>query len=495
MATIDAEAPPSPRTKIHLHIGGEPRETGTGGTHDHLNPYSQQVQAQVPLAGAAEVDEAVEKALAVQESWRRTSPEARRDILNRLADLIEAHREDFVLAAQLDNGHTRVAGNITVDFALQWTRYYAGWCDKLGGDLIGTMDTRGEFSYTMPQPIGIVGIIITWNGPLISLAMKVVPALAAGNCVICKPAELNAHVPELFARLCKEAGIPDGVLSSFHGTGEAGEAMIRHRKIRKISFTGGPITARKILHSCAEQIKPTVMELGGKSANIVFPDCDLDAAAALSVFGVFFFGAGQGCALPTRALVHVDIYEAFLEKVKVLMGTLKVGDPADPSTIVGPVMNTAAAERIEGMFERARKDGAANFLFGGHRCGGELAGLNFIEPTLIVDADPDHEISQVEIFGPALIVTKFYDEDEAVAIANNSEYGLAAYIQSSNVERVLSMSERLFAGGVYVNGGSQINAHTPFGGVGISGFGKEGGRTGIDEFLHYKTVTIKSSAR
>lgn len=490
MATIEA-SDVTERGKIHLHIGGERRSSGSGGTHDHLNPFTQKVQTSVPLAGEAEVNEAVEKALLVQESWRRTPPETRRNILHRLADLIEAHREDFVLAAQLDNGHTAVAGNITVDFATQWTRYYAGWPDKLHGEMLSTMDTRGEFAYTIPEPIGIVGIIITWNGPLISMGMKVIPALAAGNCVICKPAELNAYVPELFARLCKEAGIPDGVLSIFHGSGEAGEAMIRHKKIRKISFTGGPITARKILIACAEQIKPTVMELGGKSANLVFPDADLDAAAALSVFGVFFFGAGQGCALPTRALVHAQIYDAFLEKVQAIMATLTVGDPADPSTIVGPVMTKASADRIEAMFQRAKDAGAANFLMGGSRCGGELAGLNFIEPTLIVDADPDHEISQVEIFGPALIVSKFHTEDEAVEIANNSEYGLAAYIQSNDVNLISRLSERLFAGGVYVNGGGQISAHTPFGGIGISGFGKEGGRAGIDEFLHYKTVTIK----
>jgi aldehyde dehydrogenase (NAD+) len=482
------------QSAIHLHIGGEPRSTGSGGTHEHLDPYSQQVQAIVPLAGPAEVDEAVERALAVQESWRRTPPERRRDILNKLADLVEAHREAFIEAARKDNGHTVAAGNITVDFATQWTRYYAGWCDKLSGELIGTMDTRGEFAYTVPEPIGIVGIIITWNGPLISMGMKVIPALAAGNCVICKPAELNVHVPELFARLCREAGIPDDVLSIFPGTAEAGEAIIRHHKVRKISFTGGPSTARKILIACAEQIKPTVMELGGKSANIVFPDCDLDAAVALSVFGVFYFGAGQGCALPTRALVHADIYDAFVEKVKALTATLKVGDPADPATIVGPVMNREAVERIEAMFERARNDGAATFIAGGRRCGGELANLNFIEPTVIVDADPDHEISQREIFGPALIIAKFHDEDEAVSLANSSEYGLAAYIQSKDVERVLRLSERLSAGGVYVNGGSQINAHTPFGGIGISGFGKEGGRAGIEEFLHYKTVTIKARA-
>lgn len=495
MATAPSAAEVAPLNKLHLHLAGERLASGSGGTYDHLDPFSQKIQSTLPLAGKAEVDEAVEKALKVQESWRRTAPEQRRDILNRLADLIEGHRAEFVEAARKDNGHTVAAGNITVDFAVQWTRYYAGWCDKLNGEQIGTMDTRGEFSYTMPQPIGIVGIIITWNGPLISMGMKVVPALAAGNCVICKPAELNPHVSEIFARLCKLAGVPDGVLSILPGGTEAGEAIVKHKKIRKISFTGGPITARTILHACAEEIKPTVMELGGKSANLVFPDCDLDAAAALSVFGVFFFGAGQGCALPTRALVHADVYDAFLEKVKALTATLKVGDPSDPSTTVGPVMNKAAADRIEGMFKRAREDGAATFLMGGNRCGGDLAGLNFIEPTVIVDADPGHEISQKEIFGPALIVAKFHDEDEAVALANNSEYGLAAYIQSKDIERITRLSERLFTGGVYVNGGSQINAHTPFGGVGISGFGKEGGRAGIDEFLQYKTVTIKGSAR
>ena len=481
--------------KIGLFIGGSPRENGSGGVHKHLHPVSQQVQTLVPLAGPAEVDEAVAKAVQVQESWRRTAPEERRDILNRLGDLIEEHREEFVRAALLDNGHTAFAGNISVDIAIQFLRYYAGWCDKLSGEVISTYDTRGQFVYTVPEPIGIVGIIITWNGPLISLAMKVVPALAAGNCVLCKPSELNAHVPDLFARLCAESGLPEGVFSSFHGTAEAGEAMVRHKKIRKISFTGGPITARKILAACAEEIKPTVMELGGKSANLVFPDCDLDAAAALSTYSVFLFGAGQGCALPTRTLVHADVYDAFVHKVKAIMATLKVGDPSDPKTIVGPVMNKEAADRIEAMFDRARNDGAATFLMGGRRCGGDLAGLNFIEPTLIVDADPDHEICQKEIFGPALVLSKFQDEDEAVRIANSTEYGLAAYIQSNDMELVHSLSERLYAGGVYVNGGSQVSAEIPFGGMGISGFGKEGGKPGIDEFLHYKTVAIRSTTR
>lgn len=479
---------------VSLHVGGEARTAGSGGTRTHIHPVSGAALADIPLAGAAEVDEAVARAEAAREGWRRTRPEERRDILNRLADLMEAKKRDFAEMAALDGGTPIMQGERGVETAVSWTRYYAGWCDKLTGELMSTFDTRGEFSYSTPEPIGIVGIINTWNGPLIGLGMKVVPALAAGNCVIVKPAEITPFAPELFAQCCKEAGVPDGVLTLFPGTGEAGEAMVRHPKIRKISFTGGPITARKILAAAAEQIKPTVMELGGKSASIVFPDCDLQAAAERAIFWTIGCLAGQGCALPTRQIVHADVYDEFLEKMVAIAAQFKVGDPMQPGVMVGPVINEAAVNRITGMFDRAKADGAARFVIGGNRCGGELANGNFIEPTILADVDPDHEIAQVEIFGPAVAVLKFHDEDEAVAIANNSEYGLAAYIQSDNLQRVHRIAERLHAGGVYVNGGFQINSYTPFGGVGISGFGKEGGKAGIEEFLHMKTVTIGTGA-
>lgn len=480
--------------KVSLHIGGEPRASGSGGTRTHIHPVSGDALAEIPLAGIAEVEDAVSRAEAAREGWRRTSPEARRDIVNRLADLMEAKKREFAEMAAFDGGTPIMQGERGVETAVAWTRYYAGWCDKLTGDLMSTFDTRGEFSYSVPEPIGIVGIINTWNGPLIGLGMKVVPALAAGNCVIVKPAEITPFAPELFAQCCKEAGVPDGVLSVLPGTGEAGDAIVRHPKIRKISFTGGPITARKILAAAAEQIKPTVMELGGKSASIVFPDCDLQAAAERAIAWTIGCLAGQGCALPTRQIVHADIYDEFLERMVAVAAHFKVGDPMQPGIMVGPVINEAAVNRITGMFDRAKADNAARFVIGGNRCGGDLANGNFIEPTILADVNPDHEIAQVEIFGPAVAVLKFHDEDEAVAIANNSEYGLAAYIQSNDLMRVHRIAERLHAGGVYVNGGFQINSHTPFGGVGISGFGKEGGKAGIEEFLHMKTVTIGNGA-
>jgi aldehyde dehydrogenase (NAD+) len=471
--------------QVSLHIGGEVRATGSGGTHDHLNPVSGKVQATIPLAGPAEVDEAVAKAEAAREGWRRTAPEVRREILNKLAD-----RDAFTHAAALDGGTPLMMGERGVDTAVGWTRYYVGWCDKLSGELISTFDTRGEFAYTVPEPIGIVGIIITWNGPLISLGMKVGPALAAGNCVIVKPAELTPFAPELFARLCKEAGVPDGVLTIMPGSVAAGEALVRHPRVGLITFTGGPITARKIMAACAERIKPSVMELGGKSASLLFPDADIDAACQRAVFWSIGILAGQGCALPTRLLVHASIYDEVLEKLVAIASQYKVGDPLEAGVMVGPLINAAACDRVMGMFDRVRSESSGRFLMGGTRCDGALAKGNFIAPTIIADADPDSEIAQVEIFGPALVVMKFDDEDEAVRIANNTEYGLAAYIQSNDLRLVHRVAERLQAGGVYVNGALQINPHTPFGGIGISGFGKEGGRAGLDEFLHYKTVAI-----
>ena len=489
MATIsDIKIP-----DVHLHFGHEARSKGTGGTYEHINPVTLKAQAVFPLAGPEDIDEAVAKAEQAREGWRRTAPEQRRAILSKLADLIEANARQFAERGALDGGTPLPNGESMANLAVAWTRYYAGWCDKLSGELISTLDTRGEFSYTVPEPIGIVGIIITWNGPLISLAMKVVPALAAGNCCIVKPAEFTPFAPELFAELCKEAGIPDGVVSILPGTGAAGQALVAHPKVKLISFTGGPVTARKIMATCAEHIKPSIMELGGKSASLLFPDVDLTAACQRAIFWTIGIMAGQGCALPTRLLVHEDVADAAIETLKAIAAQFKVGDPFEEGVLVGPVINTAARERILGMLDRVRENGDGTIVMGGGRCGGALSDGNFVEPTIIVDAPPDSEIAQQEIFGPVLLVNRFKDEDQAIEMANSTAYGLAAYIQTNDLKRAHRLSERLVSGGVYVNGATQINPHTPFGGVGISGFGKEGGRAGIDEYLHYKTVTIASN--
>lgn len=473
-----------------LRIGNEDSSTGSGGDYVHLNPVSGQPQGTIPLAGKAEMDRAVEKAAAAFEEWRRWKPEARRNVLLKLADLIRQNIQEFARLAALDGGTHLMAGAGMAMLSAEWHTYYAGWCDKLDGQVYSTFDTRDEFSYSTPEPYGVVGIIITWNGPIISLGMKVAPALAAGNCVVVKPAELTPFAPDLYARLVREAGIPDGVFSLLPGGIEAGEALVNHPKVEKISFTGGPIAARKIMVACAEQLKPCVLELGGKSASLLFPDADIEAACARAVQWSIGVMAGQGCALPTRLLVHESIYEAAIEKCVEITKTYKVGDPFEEGVRVGPLINAQACDRVMGMLDRVRSEKSGRIVMGGGRCGGALAGKNYIEPTIIADADPDSEIAQIEIFGPVLLIMKFKDEDEAVRIANATQYGLAAYIQTENVRRVHRLSERLKAGGVYVNGAAQIHPYTPFGGLGVSGFGKEGGRAGLDEFLRYKTTTI-----
>ncbi len=475
---------------VMLRIGHSDLASGSGGTYTHCNPVTGLPQAEIPLAGKAEMDQAVERAKAAFDEWRRWRPEARREVLLKLARLVDENVETFARLAALDGGTPLPSGRGMAMLSAQWHSYYAGWCDKLEGQLLSTFDTRGELSYSSPEPLGVVGVIITWNGPVISLGMKVAPALAAGNCVVVKPAEVTPFAPDLYAQLVRQAGIPDGVFSLLPGGIEAGEALVNHPDVELISFTGGPIAARKILIACAEQLKPAVLELGGKSASLLFPDTDVDAACARAVQWSIGVMAGQGCALPTRLLVHESIHDAVVQKLIAIASAYKVGDPMEEGVAVGPLINAAACDRVMGMLDRVRSEKSGKIVMGGNRCSGSLAGKNYIEPTIITDVDPDSEIAQIEVFGPVLIVMKFKDEDEAVRIANATRYGLAAYIQSDNIKLVHRVAERLKAGGVYVNGATQIHPYTPFGGLGLSGYGKEGGRAGIDEYLRYKTVTI-----
>jgi aldehyde dehydrogenase (NAD+) len=410
-------------------------------------------------------------------------------MLTKLGDLIEAHSADFARLAALDNGSPVPAAEAMIPVAVEWTRYYAGWADKISSEVTASLRADGEFSYTLAQPWGVIGAIITWNGPLVSLAMKVPAALAAGNTVVVKPSELTPFTAGLFADLAAEAGIPDGVINFVPGGPEAGAALVEHPLVKKISFTGGPVTARKILHSCAELIKPAVMELGGKSGNIVFADADLDTACGVGTMMSCGILSGQGCAFPTRMIVERSVYDEVIERVRAIAGFVKVGNPFEAGTMSGPVVNEQALNRILGMIRRAEADGA-RLITGGKRIGGDLADGFYLEPTIFADVDPQSELAQTEVFGPVLSIIPFDDDDQAIAIANSTPYGLSGYVFTKDLRRALRVAEELETGEVLVNGAKNLGATRPFGGIGISGMGKEGGRQGLDEFLQIKTVSV-----
>ena len=474
----------------HLYIGDTLVTDTSGGVYQHVYSPTGEPQAEIPLAGPSEISMAVDAAEEAFVSWRGWSPAERRNALFRLAQLIKENNDEFCRLAVLDNGVTYSFASFGPWIAEEWTAYYAGWADKLEGELISSHRQQRDLAYTLAEPYGVVGIIITWNGPLISLAMKVVPAIAAGNTVVVKPSEFTPFAAEHFMKLVRQAGIPAGVVNMVPGGPEAGAALVGDPRVKKISFTGGPTAARNILRLCADQLKPALLELGGKSANIVFPDVDIEAAASLGVATSIVGLTGQGCAMPTRLLVHDSIYDDMIERVAQHAAAIKLGDPFDPAVDSGPVVNEAAQTRILGMIDRARADGSGTLLVGGSKPGGDLARGFYVEPTVFGDVDPTSEIAQVEVFGPVLSVIRFSSDEEAIEIANSTNYGLASYIWSNDMRRVHRMAEALDAGGCYVNGAYPLASGLPFGGTGISGYGREGGREGIYEFLRTKAVAI-----
>lgn len=472
---------------VTLRIGGRASSVGVG-IHEHVNPATGQQDALVPLAGVAEVDEAVQAAHQAFALWRATPAGTRAKALLKLAQLVEEHTEEFAALAIADNGIARSSAKATVAAAVEWIRYYGGWADKLPlGRITSVVGAGGSFGHTLRQPYGVIGAIITWNAPLMSLAMKVPAALAAGNTVVVKPSELTPFSAMLFADLISEAGIPAGVFNVIPGGAEAGAALVEHPLVKKVTFTGGPETARKITSACAQTFKPVLLELGGKSANLVFADADLDAAAMHSTYMAFGVMSGQACALPTRLLVQDSIYDAFVTKIGGIAASFKVGNPQEPDTICGPVINQGAIDRIDSMVKRAQEQGA-RLVTGGQRLEGDLAAGFYYPPTVLADVDPSSELAQKEVFGPVLAIIRFSDEAEAITIANGTDYGLSGSIWTGDARRAIRLAEALETGEVAVNGAAIAVAERPFGGIGHSGNGNEGGLEGLEEFFWTKSV-------
>ncbi|NWG52594.1 MAG: aldehyde dehydrogenase [Hydrogenophilaceae bacterium] len=480
--------------KPKLIIGAEMRDAGEAGVFIHRSNSTGRPLGEVPMGGARDIDDAVKAARAAFPAWRDMKPYDRKLIMERHCALIEAEMERFNQIAAIENGIPY--SNFKYGHAERvrgWMRYYAGWADKIEGQVVGT-NPSGHFEYTIAEPYGVVGHVITWNAPLLSLSMKIPACLAAGNTVVIKPAEFTPYTAQLFTELALEAGYPPGVINVVPGAVAAGEALVRHRDVDKISFTGGPTGARAIMRDAAETLKPLVFELGGKSANVIFSDVDLaECAPYCTMFGVS--NSGQGCALPTRMIIHERIYDAFLDIAASTMREMSVGDPLNPATIIGPMVHETACARVAGVIDAARRERVGRFLVDGGRLDGALSQGCFIAPVLIADIDPMSPIAQTEVFGPALAAMKFTTEDEAVKLANNTAYGLSAYVQTHSLDIAHRMVRKLSAGTVYVNKATpSFHAAAPFGGNGISGFGREGGKAGLDEFIRIKGVGVSVQA-
>lgn len=476
--------------EVRIVIGANRRNSGSAGLFRHINPSTAQVQAEVPMGGAPEIDAAVQAARAGFAAWSAMKPVQRRDLLTRFADLIERNIGRFAEIAPLETGTSRTVFDYGMaPRIIAWCKYYAGWADKIEGQVVG-LPPGENFEYTIPEPYGVIGHIITWNAPLLSLAMKIFPSLAAGNAVVIKPAEFTPFSAMLFADLGREAGLPDGLINVVPGGPDAGEALVNHPGVDKISFTGGPVAARRIMENAACSLKPVLFELGGKSANLVFGDADLEETAAYCSAFVMN-NAGQGCALPTRMLVEERIYDEMVERVRAQIEAMAVGDPMDQRTIVGPLVNEHARQRVMGTIDEARERKAGRLVSGGRRVVEEGGGGYFVEPTLFADVDPQSRLAQQEVFGPVLAMFRFRDEAEALRLANATDYGLSAYVQTRDLDRAHRLVRALRAGTVYVNRGQPTAcAAAPFGGEGISGFGREGGKAGLDEFIRVKGVGI-----
>ncbi|MEP7349563.1 MAG: aldehyde dehydrogenase family protein [Sphingorhabdus sp.] len=468
-------------------IGDTRPDSLSGGARDHINPASGKPQAEILIGGKFEIDAAVAAAIDGQRAWAALGMAGRRDALFRLANLVEAESERFGQMAALEVGTPISIGKS--DLALAWMRYYAGWADKVEGTVTEPIGAPG-LAYSTHEPIGVVGVIIPWNSPLIAISMTAILALAAGNAVVLKPPTQTPFIAIRVGELALEAGIPPGALNVVPGDAEAGQALVLHPECGKVSFTGGDQVAKAIMRMAAETLKPLALELGGKSANIIFEDADLDAAAQMASVCSTVVATGQGCVLPTRVYAHSAIFDGLVERIKGITESFPVGNPLDYSTMVGPVINEAAAQRIMGVIERAKVDSGGQLVTGGRRGQGELAVGSFVEPTVFAGVAHNSHLAREEVFGPVLAIVRFDRDEDALAMANDSRFGLGAYLHTNDLKRAHRMAAGLKAGAVSINGMLPMAPNLPFGGYKQSGFGREGGRYGLEEFMQVKQIML-----
>ncbi len=474
-----------------LYIDGKWRAASAGETIPAINPYDQSVHAHISIASADDVDAAVQAARRAASAWASALPGARAALLNRLAELIDANAGRLALLETTDNGKVIRETSNQMGYAARLFRYYASWADKVTGDIV-PLDVADTAGLALNEPFGVIACITAWNSPVAILCNTMPAALAAGNCVIAKPSE-HASVTTLeIARLAEQAGFPAGVFQVVTGAGATGAALAEHPGIDKISFTGSPGVGRAIAAAGAANLRPVCLELGGKSPNIVFDDCDFDRALIGALAGIF--GAtGQTCIAGSRLLVQRGVYDRMVEGLGQRAGMIRMGDPRLVETEMGTAANAPQFEKILSFIEAAKGDGARLVAGGGRAEGPGLDNGFFVQPTVFADVRNDMKVAAEEIFGPVLSIIPFDDEDEAVHIANDTPYGLASGVWSQNIDRCMRMMRAVKSGVVWINTYRQAAPQLPFGGMKDSGYGRVRGAAGIREWMQTKTVFIDYS--
>ena len=458
---------------------------------DTINPATGEVLTQIAEASRADVDRAVVAARRAFEdrngAWRKLSSSERGRMIWTLADLIEKNIDEFAELETLDNGKPIFESRyVDLPMVIDVLRYYAGWATKIHGETVNTFETA--FTYTLREPVGVVGLIVPWNFPLLLASWKLGPALACGNTLVLKPAEQTPLTALRLGEMVIDAGFPAGVINILTGGPETGRAIVGHPGIDKIGFTGSTAIGKEIMRGAADTLKRVTLELGGKSPNIVFADSDIDNAVKGAINGIFY-GKGEVCNAGSRLFLESKLRDEFTEKLVARAAKMRPADPLDPKTRMGAIVSQEQMQTVLGYIETGKKDGA-KLLAGGNRVHVDGSKGFFIEPTIFGDVKNNMKVAQEEIFGPVLSVLTFDDVDEVIEQANSNPYGLAAAVWTRDVKKAHSVSRRLKAGTVWINTYGLMDASLPFGGYKSSGFGRELGANALEHYTEIKTVWL-----